>query len=444
MFAPERNLNPLSLAFNSDRPRESLHNLLAHPHPRLSGQEPSEVDQSCARKRKRDKRTKARSSNNDKAKESRVEPQQRHQASNCSLCGEVLTGAPRYQCPQCRNIQYCVGCNVNAARLHPAHLLDLVQPTENNTCEEQQRCRPESLGESVEPRGTEDTGKAKTPRAASGAIRASGPKTTLCRFCWDSSISFECEDCYDASFCARCAKLHTFHTLKPIQRPVGSPEQRVEGDVDGARLDGTPVDEDGTVEDGHSEGGHNARLEDLSSQRATSIEEEEGTNEGSRRSQGSTTDFDHFGRENTQQHVPPRKQPGRRPSIHISHETLEQMTSALRTMTEVVERVLSKHDPELHAQLSKTPKSLLSVPIDFATLDEDSECEDSGDECEYEEVEIREIRRTSRENFKKVKWTPDDQRKLSLMKEKGWDNKRIGLELGRTAGAVQQQWRKQN
>ncbi|KAI0859183.1 hypothetical protein F4860DRAFT_516049 [Xylaria cubensis] len=41
------------------------------------------------------------------------------------------------------------------------------------------------------------------------------------------------------------------------------------------------------------------------------------------------------------------------------------------------------------------------------------------------------------------RWRPEDRQRLKDMKEKGWPNDRIAMALGRSAGAVAQQWRKQ-
>lgn len=40
-------------------------------------------------------------------------------------------------------------------------------------------------------------------------------------------------------------------------------------------------------------------------------------------------------------------------------------------------------------------------------------------------------------------WTPRERRQLQRMKQRGWDDDRIGAALGRSGGAVDQQWRKQ-
>ncbi|KAG8157845.1 hypothetical protein KVR01_012507 [Diaporthe batatas] len=126
------------------------------------------------------------------------------------------------------------------------------------------------------------------------------------------------------------------------------------------------------------------------------------------------------------------------------------------------------------------PKSLLDFPIDFATLDsEDGEHDDRDvegrgsvegddddvDDEDEEEAESKERgsgsgsdgsgsnggsgrgRRNTRPRRRSVhrlrQWTSRERRRLAQLKQKGWNDDRIGVDLGRTASAVAQQWRKQ-
>lgn len=136
---------------------------------------------------------------------------------------------------------------------------------------------------------------------------------------------------------------------------------------------------------------------------------------------------------------PPKRR--RRRSVHVSFEAFSELRDAMRSVTHAVhnltkatERMLSEQSPHMHAQVQKEPKSLLNFPVDLTTLSDDN----FGDEPSQE----RGGTPTKKKRLRP--WTPEDRRKLRKLVDRGLSFEQIGAKLGRTAGAVQQRWRKQS
>lgn len=84
------------------------------------------------------------------------------------------------------------------------------------------------------------------------------------------------------------------------------------------------------------------------------------------------------------------------------------------------------------------------IPIDIGgDSDADSDADLDAD-ADATNVSVRpRARRISSARRSARAWLPEDRRRLRSMKRKGWDEERMASALGRTRGAVSQQWRKQ-
>ncbi|KAL2272401.1 hypothetical protein FJTKL_06749 [Diaporthe vaccinii] len=108
------------------------------------------------------------------------------------------------------------------------------------------------------------------------------------------------------------------------------------------------------------------------------------------------------------------------------------------------------HDNERSRSTARklpVPEALLEFPIDLPTLDyddnDDEESEDEGRDDESGSSSRICPRPRKRIRQRPRQWSSKDRRRLAQLKQKGWRDDRIGTDLGWSASAVSQQWRKQ-
>lgn len=133
------------------------------------------------------------------------------------------------------------------------------------------------------------------------------------------------------------------------------------------------------------------------------------------------------------------EQPRRQRSVHLSYEHFQ----AMKAMVEAVQRIFESHshraedrpaDSRKHQKSLKPPESLLTFPIDFTTLPDNNHDSYGGNEAALEPSVGYVVKRRARGRPRR--WTDYDQQRLQSMKQKGCTDERIGLEMGRSLGAI--------
>lgn len=129
--------------------------------------------------------------------------------------------------------------------------------------------------------------------------------------------------------------------------------------------------------------------------------------------------------------------------INLSYEQFAQLT---QTITQTVTQALARAADQMFLnalvhnqghQISpprniRLPQSLLNFPVNLDSLDTDGDHDEEDNHAE-----------NRRQKTTRHAWTPEDRQRLREMKRKGWTDERIGRALGRSPGAISQQWRKQ-
>ncbi|KAG6358171.1 hypothetical protein INS49_014055 [Diaporthe citri] len=292
-------------------------------------------------------------------------------------------------------------------------------------------------------------------------------------------LRYECQDCPDTNFCSSCRLVHNRHTLKLVTSPIiisswdNSDEDGEVPDDASSTHDGTDEDSDASIHPEFDGGGENAEY---------GIEHANIEYISDDRGRGETDEWVDSSPENiiNSKECRPielrsraRKSPVRQPDIPFKDfsQIARTMTKAMKRMQAVVRAaedmvrvqthqnssqrgVPKTHDSERSRSTSRkrpVPEALLDFPIDFATLDyddnDDEESEEEGkDEGRGDESSSssRICPRPRKRNRQRPRqWSSKDRRRLAQLKQKGWKDDRIGADLGRSASAVSQQWRKQ-
>lgn len=328
---------------------------------------------------------------------------QRKQTPSCCLCDIDLATLPRRQCIDCPHIHFCIPCSINGRDIHPGHTLQFRRAGEPD-----REPGPAGVNDAIHDRGPVETPQNRE-EPDSREIDIHEPTATnthqgQCCGCKAKlpGLGYECQSCPDLRFCFLCHKSH-HHTLTVATVP---------------RLSTPEFDRSGETGDlGASDSHENAQ----SKQSALTIRRAaEETN------QDATT-------------------------IALTRLT-QSMTQAidgmiaLRSSAEELLRLRS-HDTRAITLLS-TPladatsvtHSLLDFPIDFSTLNQNKNKDESDDVngggSDYEH-ELHQKRGRLHK-----RWTNEDRRRLREMRREGLTFTEIGTVLGRTEGAVTQEWRK--
>lgn len=127
----------------------------------------------------------------------------------------------------------------------------------------------------------------------------------------------------------------------------------------------------------------------------------------------------------------------RRPSqvtITFSRHALRQYVRMAKAMIAAGEQMLGKAGPWLD--------EMGDVDLDCGEADDDS------DGADYDPHRLLDFipdldPEPKRRRTQVRRWLPEDKQRLSTLKRQGWDDARIAIDLGRSAGAIAQQWRKQ-
>ncbi|KAH8744090.1 hypothetical protein F5883DRAFT_30722, partial [Diaporthe sp. PMI_573] len=329
----------------------------------------------------------------------------------------------------------------------------------------------------------------------------------LCKVCQTRlfDLRYECQDCPDTNFCSSCRLLESGHTLKLVTSPVivSNSDGSAEGEAgtDDAVIIQNGMDEDGdfSASPGSDRGGQKAENASAKHINTEHISDDHGS--------GDVDEHAGSGIENIPsskecRRIELRSKSRRSPVTQpdVSSQDLSQitkaMTKAIKRLQAVVhaaehlmristiQNVPQTRHPKTHDRKHRKPKTstatklslpkaslskaLLDFPIDFATLDSDGDKDDDGENEEEDEGQDegdessgsgggsdsgsgsgsgsggrRNPARRKRSGHRLRQWSSRERRRLAQLKQKGWKDGRIGADLGRSASAVAQQWRKQ-
>lgn len=383
----------------------------------------------------------------------------------CLMCGSSLDDKPFHQCLSCLQGQYCMMCSSGALAQHPGHSFTLVMPRQKSR---NSRSKPDTDGNPPYNGHRDREGRSDGNEEHSDGNEAHRDPTVpeqspeprpafripACQNCrvrlYD--LRYECQSCVDTNFCSSCRTSHT-HPVKAVTHPIGY-ETDSEGsngsDKDagtvifddsscGEDSDALPIGDDDTVESFHRPSSDQGAARSDHGQRHTGghgqmIRMRELQRASSRPSQLSQEQLSQIGSEIT--------------------TAMYKMQSNMQSMIGAVERILRNSNQTASgsdlANLTQAlpSASLLSFPIDFETLEDDIEVDintdvSDGDQPSAQPREGKRKRKRKETARTSRQWTSHDRDKLSRLKARGWTDARIGDALGRSAGAISQQWRKQ-
>lgn len=327
----------------------------------------------------------------------------------CLLCGNIdpLT---MHQCQLCPATYLCARCVINKRLCHYDHPFEQVQEVDHE-------CGEDEKGELIENGAAVDSEAEETLAAVSSASpRASKAPTQrpACYFCSQelTTLWYECKDCPQTYLCPSHSVLHCrSHNLSEINpmvpgkaqdraSPLQSDEACEEADgnsiCDDNRTNATEPNESDEDED-EDEDEDDEELEDDTS--------EDGELEGEDDEEAAITGEDR------------------------AFEDFLPATS--KAAVEAIRREAKKQAEEASKAIYDAAQKQIQLIVKEAGRF--SAARLSADKHKA----VPRKRRSARH------WLPQDRRRLARLKEKGWADEDIGTKLGRTAGAVAQQWRKQ-
>lgn len=381
-------------------------------------------------------------------------------SSRCYSCSVALPNQPVHACRLCPHIWFCLQCCVKAAKIHPDHPFKLIQPKSAaakesvvprvveaaETRSRHYQPRPdaqEGNGDEVR-RGSHEDPNNVDPSSVNSPVAEAAAFTHLpsCATCGKNlpSLRYKCQTCSDTNFCSRCRGLHA-HPLKTFTCPMdGSSECSSECSSEDESTDNIIEDDPGLVGDD----------DDAGTETGTE------TSTGKLDSTANATDSIELIQRPAQLVAPLSEAL----YTNMTSEDVIQIKDALLAAATKLQGILSKKGtrPTLPSGVS-VPTSLLKFPIEFSTLNGDPGMEsdaEGGDSHELDGADSDELDgadsdegRLGRKHCKSRgsrrvwTWTEKDRHQLRGMKEKGWPLARIAKALGRSEGAVMQQWRKQ-
>lgn len=402
--------------------------------------------------------------------------------SQCYYCGKgLLYMAARYRCCHC-TIELCHSCSPNASLIHPGHRFlsrDNMSPDELQGDARQDPSM--DIGPSPDRQGDERDTEAGTGKESDGRHETdagadmgadSDPDDTksaetpklyqyACYYCHKelAHLRYECQDCSDiVSSCLSCRAHHDpRHVFLAIGQPVRSRQPRTDGhsDASHASQDGHDGDLYEAVADPDEDvllGGFDADDPDKvgdGEEDADSVDGESGES-GDEGSSSNVEESDARVRgavvRRQQQHPSTSSLVSYNPTqdtVSISRESFTRLSGFVRSLLDVAEqKITTQARPRPtaragNASAAQAAMDLLDFDIGDARVDGDEE-ESSVLMSPPSLVTTSALGRSPRRP-----WLPEDKRQLVAMKQKGWTNVRIAKALGRSQGAVSQQWRKQ-
>ncbi|KAG6354872.1 hypothetical protein INS49_003953 [Diaporthe citri] len=128
--------------------------------------------------------------------------------------------------------------------------------------------------------------------------------------------------------------------------------------------------------------------------------------------------------------------------VQVPYEDYLRMTKAeqaLKTMVGIAKE-FSGTQRGISGSSTRDSAALHAEESELESFGEDGE---GSDEPDTSKVALRSSKTPQEGGQKRRPWTLTERRRLQRMKDKGWDDERIGLALDRSSSAVSQQWRKQ-
>ncbi|KAF3768442.1 hypothetical protein M406DRAFT_71450 [Cryphonectria parasitica EP155] len=359
----------------------------------------------------------------------------------CSLCDASLQHIVWHQCSQCPGLRYCQDCAINIPALHPGHSFHISRPDLQNDPGQEGERDQTSLGGSVS--------------------RSRAPQCDVCEeLLYD--LRYECQVCLDTNLCSSCRKFHPDHALKAITCPYDG-ESDASCDAEAGGEDEDEVDDEDDVDEQRQ--CTNVVQEDADSALAN-CDDAISSSLGPFHDSGEAGILDKSDDNRAAARAPPQTKSnatGKRAGssyIGVPIEEYQRMvkaTQAIEAMAGVAEELFGTPAAKTSAITKKFDLGSLD-PEDLAGLDDADEevshrkdigddDEDNGEDDNNEQDSARAtnaMRHSRPKGSRRPRvWTPQDRKVLRERKLEGWTDQRVGDLLGRSAGAVAQQWRKQ-